>query len=174
MAENELRESEEVRKHALVAMREWMDKNPKIIKCRYDASFLLRFLRAKKFSLPVVQETIERYVMFRENYDGGVFTQVHLEEPNVMDLLNRGMVFPLPKRDAFGRQVLVIQPRVFDMNQHTLRDLIRLFTITGDFLIESEENQIRGFVYLIDAGGVSMQLLTLVTPKEAIRLLKNG
>lgn len=155
-------------------MRDWMDKNPKIVKCRYDASFLLRFLRAKKFSLPLVQQTLERYVMMRAVYDNAVFSNVHLDEPNVIDLLNRGLVFPLPSRDRLGRRVLVVQAKAIDMNRHTMRDLIRLFTITADFLIEDEENQIRGFVYLVSASGASMQMLTLVTPKEAMRMIKNG
>lgn len=174
LARDELRETEELRRHALTAMREWMDQNPKILKCRYDASFLLRFLRCKKFALPTVQETLERYVMLRECYDNSVFNNVRLEEEGVKDLLNAGLVFPLPKRDRLGRRVLLIQPKVIDVRKHTLRDLIRLFTITTDVLMEDEVNHINGFVYLIDAAGASMQLLTLVTPKETIRLMKNG
>lgn len=140
-----------------------------------DDSFLLRFLRTKKYSIPVVQETLERYVMLRENYDNGVFTNINLDaEANVVDLLNKGFVLPLPKRDPEGRRVLLIQPGVFDVNKHTIKDVFRLFTITADILIEDEENQIRGFVYLVDAAGASLQMLTLVTPKEAARLLRNG
>lgn len=174
LARDELRETDELRRHALTAMRQWMDQNPKIVKCRYDASFLLRFLRTKKFSLPIVQETLERYVMLRECYESNVFTNVQLEEAGVNELLNAGMVFPLPKRDRLGRRVLLIQPKVVDVRRHTLRDLIRLFTITTDVLIEDEENQIRGFVYLVDAAGASMQLLTLTTPGETVRLMRNG
>lgn len=175
VAKDELRETDELRSHALASLRHWMDQNPKIVKSRYDSSFLLRFLRAKKFSITAVQEAIERYIMLRQTFDSAVFINVNLEEePNVLDLLNRGMLIPLPQRDAQGRRVLLIQPRVFDAQKHTFRDLIRLFTITTDILTEDEENQIHGFVYLIDAAGTSLQLLTLVTPKEAVRLIRNG
>lgn len=174
LAEEELRESDEVRRHALTAMREWLDQNPKIVKCRYDSSFLLRFLRAKKFSLPIVQQTLERYVMLREVFEDSVFTNVSLEEPNVADLLNRGLVFALPKRDPEGRRILLIRSKAIDPSKHTMRDVMRLFTITTDFLVEDEENQIRGFIYLVDAGGASMQMLTLATPKEAMRMIRNG
>lgn len=174
MAAVEVRETEHLRQQSLVAMRAWIEKNPKIVKCRYDASFLLRFLRAKKFSLPTTQETLERYLLLREVYDHSVFHSVRLSEPNVADLLQRGMGFVLPERDRLGRRVLVIQPRAFDMNKHTLRDLMRLFTITAETLIEDEENQIRGFVYLVDAAGASLQMLTLISPKEALKLVKNG
>lgn len=173
-AESELRETEELRTHAIRSLRLWIDQNPRITKCRMDSSFLLRFLRTKKYSIPLVQEALERYVLLRENYDNCVFSKVSLEEPNLSDLLTRGLVFPLPQRDPQGRKVLLIQPRVFDCSKHTFRDLIRLFTITTDILIEDEENQIRGFVYLVDAAGASLQLLTLISPKEAARLLRNG
>ena len=174
LAEEDLRETEEVRSFALKALRQWIEQNPKITKCRFDNSFLLRFLRTKKFHIPTVQESIERYLLMRENYSGGVFQNISLEEKAVAELLDLGFVFPLPERDSEGRRVLLIQPRVLNLEKHTLRDIIRLFTVTAEILVEDEETQIRGFVYLIDAGGTSLQLVTLVSPKEAVRLLRNG
>lgn len=174
LAKTELRETDELRKSSLNALRIWMDQNPKIVKSRYDSSFLLRFLRVHKFSIPIVQEAIERYCLLRQCYDNSVFLNVSLKEPMVADLLNKGLVFPLPRRDSLGRRVLLIRPKVFDCQKHNFRDMIRLFTITTDFLIEDEVNQIRGFVYLVDADGASLQLLTLVTPKEAVKLVRNG
>lgn len=104
-----------------------------------------------------------------------VFHKVSVEdEPSVAELLKLGFVVPLPKKDALGRRVLVVRPRMFNFERHTMRDLIRLFTLVTDILIEDEENQIHGFCYIIDAAGASMQLLTLATPAMVVRLLRNG
>ena len=53
IAENDLREDDNVRNPALKQMREWIAKHPHIKRCRTDASFLLRFLRPKKKTITV-------------------------------------------------------------------------------------------------------------------------
>lgn len=40
--------------------------------------------------------------------------------------------------------------------------------------MEDEESQVRGFVHFADGAGVSFPHLTLFTPKEAVRIVKNG
>jgi hypothetical protein len=49
-----------------------------------------------------------------------------------------------------------------------------MHAITYETLLEDQENQIRGFVHYTDAAGMCLQQLTLFTPREAIRIVKNG
>lgn len=53
-----------------------------------DASFLLRFLRAKKFSVPITQEGIERYLLLRQSYD--FFSNLDMNLPTMKTLLDLG------------------------------------------------------------------------------------
>lgn len=46
--------------------------------------------------------------------------------------------------------------------------------ICYETLMEDEETQVRGLVHFADGGGVSFPHLTLFTPKEAVRIVKNG
>lgn len=39
--------------------------------------------------------------------------------------------------------------------------------------MEDEENQIRGFVHMVDCSGLGLKHMTLFTPKEAVRIVKN-
>lgn len=39
--------------------------------------------------------------------------------------------------------------------------------------MEDERTQVNGLTYFVDGEGVSMPYLTLITPKEAFRLVKN-
>lgn len=88
----EFRETDEVRKHAIDAMREWAAKNPRLVKLRLDSTWLLKFLRWKKFSIPMAQELIERYLVLRYFEQDGMhlFRYFDMREPMVEELLNSG------------------------------------------------------------------------------------
>lgn len=53
-----------------------------------DSNFLLRFLRAKKFSVPITQEGIERYLLLRQSYD--FFTNLDMNLPVMKTLSDKG------------------------------------------------------------------------------------
>lgn len=52
--------------------------------------------------------------------------------------------------------------------------MCRIHGVTYETLMEDQENQICGFVHYTDAAGMSLQQLTLFTPREAVRIVKNG
>lgn len=51
--------------------------------------------------------------------------------------------------------------------------MIKIHGITYETLIEDEENQIHGFVHVIDSSGMGFNYLTIFTPHEAYRIGKN-
>lgn len=91
IAEKELRETPEIREHALLSLREWAVKNPRISTLRLDSQFLLRFLRFKKFSIPQAMESLERYLVLRKYVHEGrqIYQNFdYLDKPlfNLLDL----------------------------------------------------------------------------------------
>jgi hypothetical protein len=46
-------------------MRDWTLQNPRINKTRLDSSWLLKYLRWKKYNIPAAQETLERHLVLR-------------------------------------------------------------------------------------------------------------
>ncbi|KAK3918728.1 Alpha-tocopherol transfer protein-like [Frankliniella fusca] len=172
VALEELREDDETREHALAAMREWVEQSAYIIRCRTDDNFLLRFLRCKKFSLPLAQEAMTRYLLLRQTIPP--FRKLDCEDPVVADLIDKGYVFPCPRRDHKGRRIIVYRPGVFDPHKQTNEDMCRVHGMVVETLLENEEDQIRGFVHFADGAGVTLPFLTLFTPKEAVRIVKNG
>ncbi|KAI5646988.1 CRAL/TRIO domain-containing protein [Phthorimaea operculella] len=173
IAEEELRETENSRSQALAAVRSWLEQNPKFMAVRMDSSFLLRFLRTKKFSVPMVQEAIERYVLLRQSW-GIAFNQLDYKLPVMMELIDLGYIFVSPFKDKRGRRVVIYRPGVFDPYKYTNQDMCRVMGICYETLMEDEETQVRGLVHFADGGGVSFPHLTLFTPKEAVRIVKNG
>lgn len=92
MAESELRETNEIREHAIKSIREWALKNPRIVTLRLDSKFLLRFLRFKKFSVPQAMESIERYLVLRKYVHEGhlIYQNFDYLDPPLLKLLDAG------------------------------------------------------------------------------------
>lgn len=90
-AKEELRETEEIRQHAIKALRDWTIKNPRIVKTRLDAKFLLRFLRSRKFSIPMAMEIMERSLVFKSGYCGQRwYDNLDFTTPSIMKLIDDG------------------------------------------------------------------------------------
>ncbi|XP_051161892.1 clavesin-2-like [Leptopilina boulardi] len=173
MAKDELREDKNTRDQALEQIRNWVKLNPRIENSRMDGRFFLRFLRCKKFNVPMSQEAIERYLLLRQVYHPA-FNHLDITEPTMEELLSLGYLFAVPGRDVKGRRVIVARPGVFDPYKYSNADMCKIHGITYESLMEDEESQVRGFVHFADGAGVSFPHLTLFTPKEAVRIVKNG
>ncbi|KAI5701424.1 hypothetical protein M8J76_007220 [Diaphorina citri] len=174
IAKAELREDESTREDALIQLRQWITKNSRIQTCRLDARFLLRFLRSKKFSVPMAEEALERYILLRNTYGDLAFSKLDPKNPTMQELLKLGYLFATPKRDKLGRRVIIARPGVFNPHKYTNSHMLQIHGMTYETLMEDEENQVCGFVHFNDGAGVSFPHLTLFTPKEAVRIVKNG
>lgn len=174
VAEEELRETEYTRNSSLDSIREWAEQNPRIDTIRMDSNFLLRFLRAKKFSIPMAEEAIERYILLRKCYNGALFQNLDYKRPIILDLVNKGFIFTLPERDALGRTIIMYRPSMFDLSKNNNVDLMNYMMLSYETVLEDEHNQINGIVHIIDCSNCGFEILTLLTPKEATRILKNG
>ncbi|CAG7819554.1 unnamed protein product [Allacma fusca] len=170
VAKKELREDEKTRDQALEQMRQWIMKTAYIKDCRLDANFLLRFLRNKKFSVPMAQETLLKYIAMRQQHSTW-FHNTGLNDPLVLDLVHRGVAFALPKRDQYGRRVLFTVGGNIDPELHTSESVMKAIMIVFESLLEDEENQIRGFSHLLDESGITVSHLVLWNPSEISRLI---
>lgn len=102
----ELREDDSTREQALEQFRHWIEKHPAIKRCRTDSLFLLRFLRTKKFSLPLAQELLEGYLTVRQLYPQW-FQNLDIDDPDIKAILDSGYLVPMLKRDQHGRKVIL-------------------------------------------------------------------
>ncbi|KAL0277425.1 UNVERIFIED_CONTAM: hypothetical protein PYX00_004714 [Menopon gallinae] len=160
VAEEELRETDSLRATSLQQLREAIRKHPDIKKCRTDSPFLLRFLRTKKFSVPLALAMIERYLAIRQLYPHW-FKKLDVDDPVVNEILDSGYLVPLPMRDERGRRVIFSCAGNFDPYKYTATDMIRTHTIVVEALMDDEENQIKGYTYINDERGLSMAHVSL-------------
>lgn len=175
LAETELRETEEVRSHALTAMRDWILANPRIEKCRMDSAWLLRFLRFRKYSIPLAQEALERYLLFREGlYGYDWFSNMDYNRQHLTHLLEKGVIVPLPGRDKLGRQVLMFRLSNVDPSLNDIGNaFLTLSTMFFETLLDDEENQIKGLTYIGDVSGVQLAHINVFPLEVCYKFGKN-
>lgn len=170
MAKKDLREDDKIRDQALDQLRQWIIKTDYIRDCRLDANFLLRFCRQKKFNIPMAQETLVKYITMRQQNPNWFF-ETSMHDPAVLDLINRGVAFALPQRDKLGRRVLFTVGGNIDPNYHTAEHVMKAIMVVFESLLEDEENQIRGFSYILDEGGITMNhIINLWNPSEISKI----
>lgn len=107
IARDELRElNEQTREEALRQMRDWLKQNNDVKNVREDPSFLLRFLRTKKYSILMAQQQLLKYLNLRRVLRNYV-TGLDFLSPNLQHLVSQGYMFVSPMRDSKGRRVII-------------------------------------------------------------------
>jgi hypothetical protein len=136
-----------------------------------DPPFLLRFLRVKKFSVPAAAEMLQNFLIIRQLYPIW-YQNLDIEDPRLEELLDSGHLFPVKDRDSQGRRVLISCASRMDPEKFTANDSVRLNSLLFAYLLDEEESQIAGYVYIIDATQVSAKYLSLFSIVEFKKWVK--
>lgn len=173
VAARELRETAATREQALRLMREWLRQNKDVANVRQDESFLLRFLRQKKYSIPMAQQTLLKYLNLRKLYPEG-FSQLDCEDANIKDIINNGYIMVSPVRDSMGRRVIVYSINKFNASKFTCWDMCRAHALVYETCLEEPADQVCGFTHVGDVAGASAAHVTAWNPTDFARLIKWG
>ncbi|XP_030385968.1 alpha-tocopherol transfer protein-like [Scaptodrosophila lebanonensis] len=173
IAKRELREDKCTREQSLEQLRNWVLKNEDLRNVRCDDTFLLRFLRAKKFSVPMAEQTLLKYLNIRRTFPH-MSTKLDFLEPRLRDLIEQGYIFAVPQRDKHGRRVVVINAKGLNPKFHTSCDQAKAHFLTYECLMEEQETQITGLTHVGDFAGVSTAHVTNWNPTEFARIFKWG
>ncbi|XP_008182446.2 clavesin-2 isoform X1 [Acyrthosiphon pisum] len=169
----QLRENESVRNQAISAFRQWILKNADIQNVNTDENFLLRFLRTKKFSLPMAQQMLLKYLNLRQRFSM-YFMGLDCLIPSINELIDSGYMFVSPFRDNQGRRVIIGTARGFDLRKYSNRDLGVVHVMTYETLLNDEVNQVMGFTHFGDLYSITPAYITLFAPNEFATLIKWG
>lgn len=84
-------------------------------------------------------------------------------------------MFPLLERDAFGRTVVFGRCAMFNQKYgHKPTDLYRVIMMTIEVLLDDEQNQRNGLVYIWDQDQVCLSDVTYLGIREIKKLLQSG
>ncbi|ETN60450.1 hypothetical protein AND_007937 [Anopheles darlingi] len=155
IAAQELGETDEKRGVAVSAMRQWIASHPHIRKCRTDARFLLRFLRARAYDLDAARITLERYLTMRQTF------RLWYENLDPTDRYMRELVeevqgcLPLGV-DRAGRMVALVRVRSFDVTRYNCYHLGRFQHMLFEAFFDDVTVQIGGGVAIVDCEAATM------------------
>lgn len=172
----ELREDENIREQSIISLRDWIKKHPSIKRCRTDSIFLLRFLRTKKFSLPMAQEMLERYLKIRQLYPEW-FQNLDINDKYLEEIIDSGYLIPLKEKDKYGRQVIISCAGRFDPYKFTSAQMARAHSIVVESLMDEEDNQVHGYIHVNDESGLTMGHISawsLTDIKNMLRCIQNS
>lgn len=162
IAREELREDDTRRVQALAQFREWISKHPAFKNYRTDDSFYLQFLRLRKFNNSQAYELFENYFIHIKKYSKWHTCDKNSSERK-MNTIERGVMYPLSKRDAEGRKIIYFQMCRMDPSIDNSDSLISTEYEMFTHLLEDEKNQISGFVLVVDYAGFTFKHMSCLS-----------
>lgn len=126
-----------------------------------DDKFLLRFLRSKKFN---VQRSYAMYENYRQFFRDHPEIAAGLNPKAVRHVWDDGVLGGLRHRDLRGRSVIVTFPGRWDPASHALEDVLCALVLQLEYMIMSEETQVKGFILLADFTNFSFHQMRCLKP----------
>uniref|UniRef100_A0A1A9W4K8 CRAL-TRIO domain-containing protein n=1 Tax=Glossina brevipalpis TaxID=37001 RepID=A0A1A9W4K8_9MUSC len=173
VAKNELCESQCIREQSLEQLRNWLSKNMDILNMRCDDGFLLRFLRAKKFSVTLAQQTILKYLNIKRTFPH-LSTELDILDAKLNDIISSGYIFATPKRDKNNRRVIIVNAKGFNAKLYGSSEQAKVHFLTYECLMEDPITQVVGVTHIGNFSGVTTQHVTNWKPSEFARFFKWG
>ncbi|KAL5014872.1 hypothetical protein ScPMuIL_009142 [Solemya velum] len=165
-AEKELNERAQWRSRDVQALRDMLKKQTGI-HVRLDDSYLLRFLRARKFDYDRAFDLLMRHFKMKaENPE--IFD--NLKPSAVKTVLDDGVTGVLDHTDRDGRKVVIFRPGKWDTERYSIQDVFRNNICTFTKLIEDEDTQVCGIIMIIDMKDISWAHAKSMSPFYAKRI----
>ena len=149
----ELNENPLTRQTKIQLLRDKMVFRPDLPFRKTDDTYLLRFLRARKFDEERAFELLCAHIEFkRRNRD--LFDGLCLEE--IRHVLEEGIPGVLESTDSNGSRVLVLFPGRWENELFGFKDVVKALVFTMEELIAEEETQVNGIIAIVDFNGWSL------------------
>ncbi|KAE8736511.1 hypothetical protein FOCC_FOCC018035 [Frankliniella occidentalis] len=132
-AKQELGEDPARRQEDINAIKTWLSKQGHL-NANTEDQWILTFLRGCKFSLERTKEKIDSYYTFRTLLPE-FFTNRDPMLPEMQEILNLGICFPLPHPDPKGRKIFLMRVGNYDPSKIKLQDIMKLNYINMDITL---------------------------------------
>ncbi|XP_002739961.1 alpha-tocopherol transfer protein-like [Saccoglossus kowalevskii] len=163
-AKRELNEDPSTRNAKIDELRARFKKERPEIKLPPEDAFLVRFLRCKKFDVDRAFKMLVHYYEVRRkypelysNYRPSAYRQIYEQEIEAM----------LPAKDKSGRAVIVFSISKWDPDRYDPDLITAAILIVMEKIIEDEEVQVNGVVFVGDYEGLTMRHILKMGPAQA-------
>ncbi|KAL7734717.1 hypothetical protein ACLKA6_011006 [Drosophila palustris] len=149
----------------IIALRDWLQKQPHLCSCLTD-QFLLSFLRGSKFSLEKAKHKIDRYYTLQAAIPE-VFNEHRLaDDPQVLQIIRMGVILriPLDEHDT-SPAVTIIRAGAYDTAKYKFQDIIRVGSMFGEIMMLEDDNaNVSGYIEFLDMAGITAANLFALQP----------
>lgn len=132
--------------------------------------FLLRFLRERKFNVDEAFRLLEKSFLALARLPR--FCDFTEDFGMVEQMFAAGCCYPLMERDEQGRRIILIQNDRVDPDTFTAYNGMKLLSYVLNVLLEEEETQIAGCVFITNLSNVSIRHSLTVTPADCLEIVK--
>lgn len=157
---------------ALQSIRALLPSRQDIDFLRKDDDFLLRFLHARKMNVQDSFQLLANYYSYRQR-NRHLFIHLNAQDESIQQALKDGFPGVLQQRDRKGRCVLVIFTAHWDHCSYSLIAVYRALLLTLEKLVEEKQNQMNGFVVVVDWTDFSFRQSSNLNPK-VLKLMIEG
>ncbi|GFR05767.1 retinaldehyde-binding protein 1 [Trichonephila clavata] len=168
-ARTQLKETDEIRPKALEDLRELI-KNERNLVSPTDDTFLLSFLRARKFNVKKAFKLLQNYWAFRKEhrhiYDSS-------DSASVKRLILKPIMGALTHRDRNGCVVLIFKVGLWDPESDVYEQMFRAVTAVLIHSIQFPATQVCGYRMIFDLRGLSWAQLKLCTPTNMLLMIRS-
>ncbi|XP_069978325.1 alpha-tocopherol transfer protein-like isoform X3 [Penaeus vannamei] len=175
-AKDELGEDPARRAQDIEHIRDWLKHQPHI-RARTDDWTILRFLRGCKFSLEKTKEKLDMFYTCKSLCPEW-YTNRDPQDKKMREILEMGVMLPLPGYDHQGRKVVFGRWGIYDPNKVSMDEVMKLGSLIFDVLLdEDEQATITGVVMAGDCTGLTLAHAMAYTPamaKKSMVLWQDG
>ncbi|XP_014276160.1 clavesin-2 [Halyomorpha halys] len=129
-----------------------------------EDKFLMRFLYARKMNINESYTLLCNYFSYRIR-NKELFENLTVDDPLIKQALYDGFPGVLPEKDRKGRCVLVFFGNNWEQANYPLEVVYKSLLITLEELITDVNNQINGFVIIVDWTDISFRQVTSISPR---------
>ncbi|XP_063239745.1 alpha-tocopherol transfer protein-like isoform X2 [Bacillus rossius redtenbacheri] len=168
-AREELRETPDLARESVQALRDLLQEDERLKVPLDNDAWLIRFLRPCKFYPESAYDLIKRYYQFKVKHHE---VYKNLKPSTQKKVFEHNIISVLPKRDQFGRRILVLElGKKWKHNKVSLDEVFKGAVLFLEAAMIEPESQICGAVVIFDMDGLSLQQVWQFTPPFAKRIV---
>ncbi|KAI5641591.1 CRAL/TRIO domain-containing protein [Phthorimaea operculella] len=152
----------------VLALREWLNKQPHLQAVKPSDQWLVAFLRGCKFSLERSKEKFDMYYTLRTVVPE-FFANRDPMDNKIQEILKLGVFLPVRRvKDEDSTRVTIMRLGVYDPTKFHLADIIKVALMVTEILMLEDDNlTIMGEDIIVDMKDLGMSVLTQWTPALA-------